>query len=120
MDEPETVVVARYTRADGRISLIASQPSSEWMSLWSICHEATEDVRDENLLEISIPVWVVFRLGSALRMHARAGQMRFDPDEETKKILRSALINRREIEEDVQLNMARGKRGRTVARSGLR
>src|SRR5579872_98260 len=68
------------------------------MAIWSACHEISDDVRDESLVEISIPVWVLFGLGSTFRFHASSGRLKFEPDAETAAILRNGLANRREVE----------------------
>jgi SNF2 family DNA or RNA helicase len=99
MGEHETVVEASYLAVSARIKLKGSESSPEWMALWSLCHEISDDVRDESLLEISIPVWVLFGLGSTIRLHARTGRLIFKPDGATTTILRNGVASRREIEE---------------------
>jgi len=94
----ETLVRASYLRGSARIKLTTHEASPEWMAIWSACHEISDDVRDESLVEISIPVWVLFGLGSTFRFHASSGRLKFEPDAETAAILRNGLANRREVE----------------------
>jgi len=96
----ETLVRAQYLRREARIKLVSDKSSPEWMAIWGKCHEISEDVRDESLTNISIPVWVLFGLSSTFRLHARAGRLRFEPDSETAIILRNALASRRELEQE--------------------
>ena len=92
------VLQAQYLPTEARVRLVADSATPEWMSIWSLCHELSEDVRDESLLELSIPPWILFGLASALRLHARAGRVRFDPDVATAGILRNVLNSRLEID----------------------
>jgi SNF2 family DNA or RNA helicase len=102
----ETVVRATYLREEARVKLSVDNASSEWMAIWSACHEISDDVRDGSLVDISIPVWVLFGLGSTFRYHASTGRLSFKPDAETAAILRNGLANRHEVEEEAPAEMA--------------
>ncbi len=99
------LVRATYLREDARVELISDSASPEWMAIWSACHEITDDVRDESLVQMSIPVWALFGLGPTFRLQARTGRLRFEPDAETALILKKGLKNRREIEAEPPTEM---------------
>jgi SNF2 family DNA or RNA helicase len=81
--------------------LTASESTPEWMAIWGLCHELTNDVHDNSLLDISIPVWVLFGLTSLLRLQVRDGSMQFDPDAVIVQMLQKAIVDRQELRVDV-------------------
>ncbi len=96
MGDTKSLVRAAYLSRSARVKLSRDAPSTAWMAIWDKRHELSDDVHDESLTEISIPVWLLFGLGSTFRHYARVGRLAFEPDSGTATILRNGLASRQE------------------------
>jgi hypothetical protein len=98
MAQRQTIVRATYSQREGRIVLASSERSPEWMAIWEACHRLSDDIQVFSIIELSVPVWVLFRLGDTLVAQSRTGNLDFEPDAGAEQLLRAALRKRQELD----------------------